>query len=208
MKIGIIGSGHIGGTLTRRLRALGHEVTVANSRGPQTLTDLAAETGATAGTAEQAVAAGDVVVVSVPLRAVPELPVNSFAGKIVIDTNNYYPQRDGHIASIDAKRATSSRWVADLLSGARVVKVFNSIYADHLMEMGRPAGQRGRIGLPVASDDMAAKRTVMALVEELGFDAVDAGRLDDSWRQEPETPVYGTDRDAKGVREGLAAAKM
>jgi 8-hydroxy-5-deazaflavin:NADPH oxidoreductase len=208
MKIGIIGSGNIGGTLTRRLRALGHQVTVANSRGPQTLTDLAAETGATAGTSEQAAAAGDVVVVSVPLRAVPDLPVNAFAGKIVIDTNNYYPQRDGHIASIDAKRVTSSRWVADLLPGARVVKVFNSIYADHLMELGRPAGQRGRIALPVASDDDEAKRTAMGLVEELGFDPVDAGRLDDSWRQEPETPVNGSDRDVAGVREGLAAAKM
>jgi 8-hydroxy-5-deazaflavin:NADPH oxidoreductase len=207
MKIGIIGSGHIGGTLTRRLRALGHQVTVANSRGPQTLTDLAAETGATAGTAEEAAAASEVVVVAVPLRAVPDLPTKALGGKIVIDANNYYPQRDGHIASIDANRATSSRWVADLLSGARVVKVFNSIFADHLMQLGRPAGERGRVALPVASDDADAKQTVTALVEELGFDPVDAGTLDDSWRQEPETPVYGTDRDVAGVREGLAAAK-
>lgn len=207
MKIGIIGSGHIGGTLTRRLRALGHEVTVANSRGPQTLADLAAETGANAGTAQEAAAAGEVVVVSVPMRAVPDLPAKALAGKIVIDTNNYYPQRDGHIASIDAKRATSSRWVADLLHGARVVKAFNNIYADHLRELGRPAGDPGRVALPVAADDAEAKQTVVALVDELGFEPVDAGALDDSWRQEPETPVYGTDRDADGVREGLAAAK-
>jgi 8-hydroxy-5-deazaflavin:NADPH oxidoreductase len=208
MKIGIIGAGHIGGTLTRRLRALGHQVTVANSRGPQTLTDLTAETGAAAGTAAEAAAAGEVVVVSVPLRAVPDLPVDAFGGKIVVDTSNYYPQRDGHIASIDAKRATSSRWVSDLLPGARVVKVFNNIYADHLMGLGRPPGEQDRIALPVASDDAEAKRTVMGLVEELGFDPVDAGGLDDSWRQEPETPVYGADRDMDGVRKGLAAAKM
>jgi predicted dinucleotide-binding enzyme len=207
MKIGIIGSGHIGGTLTRRLQAAGHRVTVANSRGPETLTDLTGETGATAGTATEAVAAGDVVVVAVPLRAVPELPAAPFDGKIVIDANNYYPQRDGHIASLDAKRVTSSRWVADLLPGARVVKVFNNIYAQHLLEGGRPAGAPGRIALPVASDDAEAKQVVVGLVEDLGFDPVDAGSLDDSWRQEPETPVTGSDRDAAGVRQGLATAK-
>jgi hypothetical protein len=194
MKIGIIGAGHIGGTLTRRLRALGHQVTVANSRGPQTLTDLVAETGAEAATADEAAKTGEVVIVSVPLRAVPDLPAEAFTGKIVIDTNNYYPQRDGHIASIDAKRATSSRWVADLLPGARVVKAFNTIYADHLMQLGRPPDRRDRIALPVAGDDAEAKRIVMGLVEELGFDPVDAGSLDD--------------RDATGVREGLAAAKL
>ncbi len=206
MKIGIIGSGHIGGTLTRRFRALGHQVTVANSRGPQTLADLAEETGAVPGTVKDAVA-GDVVVIAVPLRAVPDLPADAFDGKVVIDANNYYPQRDGHIASLDAKRVTSSRWVADLLPGARVVKVFNTIYAQHLMEDGRPAGQTSRVALPVATDDADAKRTVLALVDELGFDAVDAGGLDDSWRQEPETPVTGTDRGVSGVREALAAAK-
>jgi hypothetical protein len=156
---------------------------------------------------EEAAAVGEVVIVSVPMRAVPDLPANAFVGKIVIDTNNYYPQRDGHIASIDAKRATSSRWVADMLHGARVVKAFNTIYADHLRELGRPAGEPGRIALPVAADDTEAKQVVATLVDELGFDPVDAGTLDDSWRQEPETPVYGTDRGADGVREGLAAAK-
>jgi 8-hydroxy-5-deazaflavin:NADPH oxidoreductase len=206
MRIGIIGSGNIGGTLTRRLTALGHQVTVANSRGPETLAELAGETGAVAGTVPDA-AAAELVVLAVPLRAVPDLPAGAFEGRLVVDANNYYPQRDGHIASLDAKRVTSSRWVADLLAGARVVKVFNTIYAQHLLEGGRPAGAPGRIALPVASDDADAKRTVLALVEDLGFDAVDAGGLDDSWRQEPQTPVTGTDRDAEGVREALAAAK-
>jgi predicted dinucleotide-binding enzyme len=203
MRIGIIGSGHIGGTLTRRFRQLGHDVTVANSRGPQTLGDLADETGATPGTVADA-AAADVVVVAVPLRAVPDLPP-VFDGRVVVDTNNYYPQRDGRIAPIDGG-ATSSRWVADQLAGARVVKAFNSIYASHLGGSGQPPGTPGRIALPAAGDDADAKALVLGLIDELGFDPVDGGPLDESWRQEPDTPVYGTDRDAAGVREGLAAA--
>jgi 8-hydroxy-5-deazaflavin:NADPH oxidoreductase len=205
MKIGIIGSGRIGGTLARRFGELGYDVTVANSRGPQTLGDLAAETGATAGTAEEA-ANADVVVVAVPLRAVPDLPAGVFDGRIVVDANNHYPQRDGRIAPIEGG-TTSSRWVADHLAGAHVVKVFNTIYSVRLGSGGRPAGTAGRIALPVAADDPGAKQTVMRLVDELGFDPVDGGSLDESWRQEPDTPVYGTDRDAAGVRAGLAAAK-
>lgn len=203
MNIGIIGSGHIGGTLTRRFRQLGHDVTVANSRGPESLGDLAAETGATPGTVDDA-AAADLVVVAVPLRAVPDLPP-VFAGRTVVDTNNYYPQRDGRIAPIDGG-TTSSRWVSDQLAGARVVKAFNNIYATHLGESGQPAGTPGRIALPAAGDDADAKATVLGLIDELGFDPVDGGTIDESWRQEPETPVYGTDRDAAGVRAGLAAA--
>ncbi|MFB9179541.1 NADPH-dependent F420 reductase [Dactylosporangium sucinum] len=205
MRIGIIGSGNIGGTLTRRFRELGHDVTVANSRGPGSLAGLAAETGATPGTAEEAVNAGDLVVVAVPLRAVPQLPTAAFAGKLVVDTDNYYPPRDGRVAAIE-EGTTSSRWTARHLPGAVVVKAFNNIRAEHLLGHGRPAGSAGRIALPVAGDDPAAKRTVMSLVDDLGFDPVDAGGLDDSWRQEPETPVYGTDRDADGVRAGLAEA--
>jgi predicted dinucleotide-binding enzyme len=204
MKIGIIGSGHIGGTLTRRLRELGHDVTVANSRGPGSLAGLAAETGASAGTAAEA-AHAELVILAVPLRAVPDLPAAELAGRIVIDANNYYPSRDGHIAEIDAGR-TSSRWSAQRLPGAQLVKVFNNIESGHLLSLGRPPGSSGRIALPVAGDDATAKRLVMGLVDELGFDPVDAGGLDDSWRQEPGTPVYGADRDADGVREGLAAA--
>jgi predicted dinucleotide-binding enzyme len=206
MKIGIIGSGNIGGTLARRLQSLGHDVTVANSRGPDTLADLAARTGATAGTVSDA-AAADLVVIAIPVRAVPDLPVGAFAGKVVVDADNYYPRRDGHIAPIDDGTVTSSRWTADRLPGARVVKAFNTIYFRHLLERGRPAGAHGRIALPVAGDDADAKNTVMALVDALGFDPVDAGTLDESWRQEPDAPVAGADLDAEGVRAGLAAAK-
>ena len=206
MKIGIIGSGHIGGTLTRRFQALGHDVTVANSRGPETLATLAAETGATAGTALQAAESGDLVVIAVPLRAVPDLPAGALRDKVVVDANNYYPQRDGQIGPLDDGSTTSSRWIARQLPGAAVVKVFNSIYAGHLLSNGLPAGDPARIALPVAGDDDGAKGTVMALVDELGFEPVDAGDLDGSWRQEPGTPVYGTDRDAAGVRAGLAEA--
>jgi predicted dinucleotide-binding enzyme len=142
---------------------------------------------------------------AVPLKAVPGLPVADLAGRVVIDADNYYPARDGRIAEIDAG-ATSSRWSADLLPGARLVKVFNTIQSDHLLRLGRPPGGEVRIALPVAADDAAAKRLVMGLVDELGFDPIDAGGLDDSWRQEPGTPVYGADRDAAGVRAALAAA--
>lgn len=209
MKIGIIGAGHIGGTLTRRLRALGHDVAVANSRGPETLGKLAAETGAHAAPVREAVRGRDVVIVSIPLMSVSDLPPDLFAAvdtaTAVVDTGNYYPQqRDGRIDAIEAG-TTESRWVAEQL-GRPVVKAFNNIYAKHLMERGRPAGQAGRIALPVAGDDAAAKAVVMRLIDELGFDAVDAGTLDESWRQQPGTPVYGTDLDAGDVRRALASA--
>ncbi|MET8837604.1 NADPH-dependent F420 reductase [Micromonospora sp. NPDC004540] len=207
MKIGIIGSGHIGGTLTRRLRTLGHDVTVANSRGPQSLSDLAAETGATAGTIEEAAQDAELVVIAVPLKAVPKLPASPFDGKLVVDADNYYPERDGDIPELLDRSLSSSRWTADHLKGARVVKVFNNIQAAYLMDGGKPAGTPDRIALPVAADDADAKRLVMELVDELGFDPVDAGTLDESWRQQPGTPVYGTDRDADGVRRGLAEAR-
>jgi len=206
MNIGIIGSGHIGGALTRRLSALGHDVAVANSRGPQSLTDLAAESGATAGTVETAARESDVVVLAVPLRVVPDLPADAFRGKIVVDANNYYAGRDGRIAEIADGRRTSSRWTSDLLRDATVVKAFNTMFAQHLLEKGLPPGTDGRIALPVAGDDDDAKRIVMGLVDELGFDPVDAGGLDDSWRQEPGTAVAGAETDAAGLREALASA--
>lgn len=210
MKIGIIGAGQIGGTLTRRFRALGHEVSVANSRGPQTLADLAKETGAKAVTAKEAARAGEVVVVTIPEGKVRNLPKDLFAGVpesvVVVDTGNYYPrQRDGKIAEIEAGM-TESRWVATRL-GRPVVKAFNNIYAKHLLEDGKPAGSPGRIALPVAGDDPAAKAVVLKLIDQLGFDAVDAGTLDESWKQQPGTPVYTTDHDAEGVQRALAAAK-
>ncbi|WP_028058518.1 NADPH-dependent F420 reductase [Candidatus Solirubrobacter pratensis] len=202
MKIGIIGSGHIGGTLTRRLTALGHDVSVANSRGPESLTDLARETGATAATAEDAVRDADLVAIAIPVKAVPDLP--DLSSKVVIDANNYYPSRDGRIEAIE-NGATSARWTADQ-TGAVVVKAFNTIESGHLLALGRPAGDPARIAVPVAADDAQAKQIVMRLVEQLGFDAVDAGGLDESWRQQPGTPVYGTDLDAARARAGLAAA--
>ena len=207
MKIGIVGSGNVGGTLTRRLSALGHDVTVTNSRGPQSLTDLAAETGATASTVEETVQGADLVVVAIPVKAVPALPAELFDGKLVVDANNYYPQRDGEIAELLDRSLSSSRWTAEHLKGARVVKTFNNIQAGHLMDNGRPAGSAGRIALPVAGDDAQAKQAGVELVVALGFDPVDRGTLDESWRQQPDTPVYGTDRDVDGVRQGLAEAR-
>jgi predicted dinucleotide-binding enzyme len=208
MKIGIIGAGNIGGNLTRRLTALGHDVSVANSRGPETLSDLAAETGATPASLAEVVSGAEIVIVSIPEKAVPGLPKNLFdhaaEAVAVIDTGNYYPQRDGRIDAIENGQ-TESAWVAEQL-GKPVVKVFNNVYAQHLLDRGVPAGTAGRIALPVAGDDQLAKEKVMQLVDELGFDPVDAGRLDESWRQQAGTPVSGTDLDVEGVREGLAGA--
>jgi predicted dinucleotide-binding enzyme len=209
MKIGIIGAGHIGGNLTRRLTKLGHKVFVANSRGPETLTDLAAETGATPVTVKEAARSGDVVIVTIPVKNIAKLPRDLFAdvpaNVVVVDTGNYYPQRDGHIPEIESG-TTESRWASQQL-GRPVIKAFNNIYAKHLLDRGKPAGSPGRIALPVAGDDKAAKAAVMKLIDELGFDPIDAGGLDDSWKQQPATPVYGTDLDADGVRRGLADAK-
>lgn len=209
MKIGIIGAGNIGGTLTRRLTALGHSVVVANSRGPETLAGLAAETGATAAPVTEAVKGRDLVIVTIPQKHILELPAGLFAGipgnVVVVDTGNYYPrQRDGRIDGIEAG-LTESRWVERQL-GHPVVKAFNNIYAKHLLEFGRPAGAAGRIALPVAGDDQAAKAIVLRLIDELGFDGVDAGGLDESWRQQPGTPVYAMDLDAEGVRRALSEA--
>lgn len=209
MKIGIIGAGNIGGTLTRRLRQLGHEVFVANSRGPETLRDLAAETGATPVTVEHAARSGELVIVTVPEKRVPDLPPGLFSGVpadvAVVDTGNYYPrQRDGRIVPIE-DGLPESRWVERQL-GRPVIKAFNNIYAQHLRERGKPRGAPGRIALPVAGDDARAKALVLQLVDDLGFDPVDAGGLDESWRQQPGTPVYTTDYDAAGVRRALAAA--
>ncbi|MFF4172324.1 NADPH-dependent F420 reductase [Streptomyces sp. NPDC001744] len=209
MKIGIIGAGNIGGTLTRRLTSLGHEVAVANSRGPQTLTDLASETGARAVTVDEAPRGADLVIVTIPEIRVPDLPSDLFQGLpeslVVVDTGNYYPrQRDGRIEEIEAG-LPESRWVERQL-GRPVIKAFNNIYAQHLAENGRPPGSPGRIALPVAGDDPEAKAVVMDLVDALGFDPVDSGGLDESWRQQPGSPVYTTDKDAEGVKRALADA--
>jgi len=208
MKIGIIGTGHIGGTLTRRLTELGHDVTIANSRGPETLEDLAAETGAHTGTVTDAVTDAEVVIVTIPEKAVPELPAGLFDAAspqtVVVDTGNYYPQRDGRIDEIESG-TTESRWVSNQL-GRPVVKAFNTMIAKHLLERGRPAGDRERLALPIGADDPKAKAVVSRLVDELGFDPVDAGGLDDSWRQQPGTPVYAADLTADKARVALSRA--
>lgn len=210
MKIGIIGAGNIGGNLTRRLTALGHEVSVANSRGPHTLTALAEETGAQPVRVEEAARGAEVVVVTVPLKAVPDLPSGlldgAAEGVAVIDTGNYYPrERDGRIGGIEDEGITESRWTERQI-GHPVIKAFNGTYAQDILDRPRPAGDPDRMALPVAGDDETAKRTVRALIDELGFDTVDAGGIDDSWRQQPATPVYGLRAGTDGVTKALAEA--
>jgi predicted dinucleotide-binding enzyme len=208
MKIGIVGAGNIGTALTHLLTAKGHDVAVANSRDPETLSDLARQSGARAVTAVEAPRGAELVIVTIPEKSVMDLPDDlldqTAPGAIVVDTGNYYAARDGRIDAIE-EGTTESRWVSDRL-GRPVIKAFNTIQARHLLERGTPRGTGGRIALPVAGDDAEAKATVMALIDDLGFDPVDAGALDQSWRQEPGTPVYGADRDAEGVRTALAAA--
>jgi predicted dinucleotide-binding enzyme len=210
MKIGIIGAGNIGGNLTRRLTALGHDVSVANSRGPHTLTALAEETGATPVPVGEAARGAEIVVVTIPLKAIPDLPSGVLDGAAdevaVIDTGNYYPQqRDGRIAGIEDEGLTESRWTERHL-GHPVIKAFNGTYAQDLLDRPRPAGDPGRMALPVAGDDEAAKAKVRALIYELGFDTVDAGGIDDSWRQQPGTPVYGLRAGVDDVTKALAQA--
>jgi len=209
MEIGIIGAGQIGGTLTRLLTKQGHTVRVSNSRAPETLADLAAETGATAVWAKDAPVDADLVIVSIPQKSTPDLAPGIVStrkpGAPVIETNNYYPQqRDGRIEAIE-NGTPESVWVAELL-GAPVFKVFNGIFWKHLLEQGVPRGTAGRIALPIAGDDPTEKQTVSDLVDQIGFDPVDAGTLAESWRQQPDTPVYGTDLDAEGVKRALAEA--
>jgi predicted dinucleotide-binding enzyme len=210
VRIGIIGAGQIGGALTRRLAQLGHEVFVANSRSPSSLAGLAKETGAKAVTVQEAARAGNVVIVTIPEGKIGKLAKNLFEGVagdvVVVDTGNYYPrERDGRIDEIEAGML-ESRWVETQL-GRPVVKAFNTMNYKHLLELGRPAGTLRRLALPVAGDDPRAKQVVLRLIEQLGFDGVDAGGLDDSWRQQPGTPVYDKKLDSAGVRQALAEAR-
>jgi predicted dinucleotide-binding enzyme len=209
MNIGIIGAGHIGSVLARKLSQAGQTVALANSRGPDTLAGLAAQVGANAVSVEDATRNVDLVIVTIPEKNVPLLPKGLFdqAPKdvVVIDTGNYYPGlRDGPIAAVDAGMPESC-WVAQQL-GRPVVKVFNNIMAHSLAHEGRRAGEPGRIALPVSGDDARAKAIVIGLVDAIGFDGVDAGDLETSWRQQPGTPVYCTDYDIEGVRRALAKA--
>jgi predicted dinucleotide-binding enzyme len=192
--VGIIGSGMIGGTVARLSVAAGHRVVLSNSRGPETLTELVAELGplATAATAGPAAEAGDLVVVSVPVKAFAEIPAKPLAGKPVLDTGNYYPQRDGQVEELDTGALTSSGLLQRYLPDAHVVKVFNNIFFKHLLSLARPSGAADRTALPIAGDDEAAKQQVTAYLDSIGYDAVDTGPLAESWRQEPGTPAYGT----------------
>ncbi|MCT9113545.1 NADPH-dependent F420 reductase [Streptomyces mirabilis] len=190
--IGFIGSGMIGGSLARLAVAAGLDVVLSNSRGPETLADLVAELGdqARAATTEEAAKAGDVVVATVPMSAYDKLPVDAPAGKIVIDTMNYYPERDGRIAELDSAEVTSSELLQRHLTGSRLVKTLHNMDHRRLFTRARPAGAPDRSALPVAGDDPAAKAEIVRLLDVLGYDAVDIGTLADSWRCEPGTPVY------------------
>ena len=192
--VGFIGSGHIGGTVARLAAAAGYDVVLSNSRGPETLKGLVAELGsrARAATPAEAAAAGDLVLVSVPLRAYREVPAQPLAGTVVMDTNNYYPQRDGHIAELDDGSTTSSELLRRHLGTAQVVKVFNNIFFRHLASLARPAGAADRTALPIAGDDPRAKAAVTGFLDAIGYDAVDAGPLGAGGRRfQVDTPAYG-----------------
>jgi len=209
MNVGVIGAGAIGGTLARYLVQLGHRVFLASARGPEKLAAFAAEIGAMAVTAREAARAGEVVILSIPLKAIPDLPKDLFDGVpetvVVIDTTNYYPElRDGRIEAIEAGMLESN-WVAERI-GRPVVKAFNNIVAKSLLEKRAPRGARGRIALSAAGDRLEARAVALRLFDELGFDAVDAGALDESWRQQPGTPAYCRDLDAASLERALAEA--
>ena len=207
--IGLIGAGHIGSQVARLAVANGYDVVLSNSREPESLSALVAELGpkARAGTALDAAKAGDIVVVTIPLKNYRAVPVEPVAGKIVIDTNNYYPQRDGHIAELDNESTTTSELLQAHLPISNVVKAFNHIYAAELTTDGRPAGTKNRRVLVIAGDDLEAKATVTRLLDEFGFDTVDAGPLNEGWRIQRDTPGYGPRRRAEELRQDLAAAK-
>jgi 8-hydroxy-5-deazaflavin:NADPH oxidoreductase len=217
--VGLIGSGHIGGTVARLSVAAGHQVVLSNSRGPETLQELVAELGplARAATPAEAAMAGDLVVVSVPVLAFGKMPAGALAGQVTMDTCNYYPQRDGQLAELDSGALTSSALLQRELPGAAVVKVFNNIFWKHLRSLSRPDGGPTRSFLPIAGDDAAAKSAVTEFLDSIGWGAVDAGTLAGSWRQQPGTPVYGhpygpfdnpagTPASADTIRAALAEA--
>jgi predicted dinucleotide-binding enzyme len=209
MTIGFIGAGHIGSQVARLAVKAGHDVVLSNSRGPETLAALVKELGprARAGTTEEAATAGDVVVVTVPLKNYREVPVAPLAGKVVIDTNNYYPQRDGHIPELDDESTTTAELLQAHLPTSKVVKAFNHIQAAHLTTDGRPPGTPNRRALVIAGDDAQAKAMVTTLLDQFGFDVVDAGPLREGWRIQRDTPGYGSRRTAEEIRRDLAAAK-
>ena len=207
--IGLIGAGHIGSQLARLSVGHGYDVVVSNSRGPASLQELLRELGprARAGTPEQAAEAGDIVVVTIPLKSIGDVPVAPLAGKIVIDTNNYYPERDGRIRELDQEETTTAELLQRHLPDSRVVKAFNHIYAAALTTDGQPAGTPNRRALAIAGNDADARRTVTQLIDRFGFDVVDMGPLSESWRIQRDTPGYGPRRTAEELRRDLAAAQ-
>ncbi|MFN2624174.1 MAG: NADPH-dependent F420 reductase [Chthoniobacterales bacterium] len=207
MEIGIIGAGNIGSTLARKLTKTGHSLLIANSRGPETLKELANETGATAVTPREATQGVDVVILSIPFGKLPllkELFAELPDEVVVADTSNYFPFRDGKIPAIDGGQV-ESLWVSEAI-GHPVIKAWNNVLAVTLANKGLPGGADGRIALSVAGDDPTAKKTVMSLVEDTGFDAIDAGSLAESWRQQPITAAYCTELTADELRKALAVA--
>lgn len=207
MKIGIIGTGYIGKTLVRKLSAAGHTILFANSRGPETLQDLAQETGATAVTAAEAVQGVDVIITSIPFEksaSLKEILSAAPADVPVIDTSNYYPQRDGRIEAVEHGQV-ESLWVQEQF-GHSVIKAWNNIGAGSFEHEGLPPGTEGRLALSVAGDDAKAKKIAMDLVETTGFDAIDGGTLEESWRQQPGTPGYCVDFQAEALKHALATA--
>ncbi|WP_207211904.1 NADPH-dependent F420 reductase [Promicromonospora panici] len=207
--VGFLGSGHLGGSIARLAIAAGHRVVLSNSRGPETLADMAAELGprASAATSGEAVAAADIVVVSVPVKAFPGLPATPLAGKTVIDTCNYGPERDGHIPELDSTSLTSSELVLRYVPDAMFVKAFNSIFFKHLLSLARPAGAADRSYLPIAGDSAPAKAAVTEFIDSVGYGVVDAGRLADSWRQATGTPVWGTPYGPPSNEKGRPAGE-
>jgi predicted dinucleotide-binding enzyme len=192
--VGFNGSGQIGSTVARLAIEAGHQVVLSNSRGPETLADTAAELGpqASAATTGEAAAAGDIVVISVPVKAFPDLPAAPLASKTVIDTCNYGPERDGHIPELDDNSLTSSELLQSYIPDAMIVKAFNNIYYKHLLSLARPAEAADRSYLPIAGTSAPAKAAVTDFIESIGYNVVDAGSLADSWRQATGTPVWGT----------------
>jgi predicted dinucleotide-binding enzyme len=207
--IGLIGAGHIGSQVARLAIENGDKVVISNSRGPETLGDLVADLGpnARAATSDEAAAAGDLVVVTIPLKNYRDVPVEPLAGKIVIDTNNYYPQRDGQIAELDDESTTSAELLQAHLPTSKVVKTFNHIYAGDLTTDGTPPGTPNRRALAIAGDDADAKKKVGEMLDKFGFDAVDAGPLAEGWRYQPDTPAYGARQNAEEMKANLAAAR-
>ena len=206
--IGLIGAGHIGSQLARLSIASGYDVVISNSRGPETLSALVEELGpkARAATAEEAAKAGDLVIVTIPLKAYESVPVEPLAGKIVIDTNNYYPQRDGNIAELDSKSTTSAALLQKHLPTSKVVKAFNHIEAAKLTSEAQAPRTENRRALVISSDNGDAKTIVSSLIDGFGFDVVDDGSLANSWRVEPGTPAYGPRGTVAEITDMLAAA--